>query len=161
MISKQQHILAEYIPLHKFFDISPAGIGIQIEQKLINQMEIERRKALEEQELVLRFMFEKEKKDAVQRAIEEEQRCCAELVESIRSEFEERLYEQLKAVETEIFTEPSTVIDDPQDDEANIPWKEKHNDAVMKAVKLLTKEFLEDLDAQKMALTVHFKGIIK
>lgn len=124
-------------------------------------MEIERRKALEEQEAVLRFMFEKEKKDAVERAIEEQQRCCDELIESIKSEFEERLQQQLNAVETEVLSELSTVVDDPNDDDANIPWKEKHNDAVMKAVKLLTKAFLEDLEEQKNALTTHFKGIIK
>lgn len=124
-------------------------------------MEIERRKGLEEQEQVLRFIFDKEKKQAVQRAIEEEQRCCYEMVENIKSEFEEKLHQQLKAVETEVFTELSTVVDDPCDDEANIPWKEKHNDAVMKAVKLLTKEFLDDLQEQKRTLATHYEAIIK
>lgn len=134
---------------------------MKIEQRLLNEMEIERRKGLEEQEQVLRFMFDKEKREAVQHAIEEQQRLCEEMMETIKSEFEEKLLQQLQAVETEVFTELSTVVDDPQDDEANIPWKEKHNDAVMKAVKLLTKEFLDDLEQQKKMLTAHFQGIIK
>lgn len=124
-------------------------------------MRIEKENALQEQEQVLRFMFEKEKKEAVQAAIEEEQRCCAELVESIKSSFEERLQQQLKAVEVEVLSDRSTVVDDPLDDDANVPWKERHNDAVMKAVKLLTREFLEDLEEQKKALKAHFAGVIK
>lgn len=128
---------------------------------MLNELVLERRKGLEEQEQVLRFMFEKEKRDAIQRVTEEQQRLFEEIMENYKSEFDEKLQQQLHAVETEVFTELSTVIDDPQDEEANIPWKEKHNDVVMKAVKLLTKEFLDDLEQQKKTLRTHYEEIIK
>lgn len=132
-----------------------------MEQKLRNEMELERRKGLEEQEEVLRFMFDKEKREAIQRAIEEQQRLFDDIMDNFKSDFDEKLQQQLNAVETEVFTELSTVIDDPEDEEANLPWKEKHNDVVMKAVKLLTKEFLDDLEQQKKALMAHYESIIK
>lgn len=136
-------------------------IGIKVEEKFINEMEIARLRGLQEQEQIMRYIFDKEIKEAIQRTIEEEQKSYAEMMKNIKSEFEEKLQEQLKAVETAIFMDSGAVVDDPQDDKINIPWKEKHNETIMTAVKLLTREFLEDLAQQKVTLTSHFKEIIK
>lgn len=106
-------------------------------------------------------MFDKEKRKAIQRTIDEQQQFYEKIIENIKSEFEEKFQQQLNAVETEVFTEISTVFDDPQVDETNIAWKEKYNEAVMKSVKLVTKEFLDDLNQQKEELTAHFQGIVK
>lgn len=127
-------------------------------------MELEKRNALEEQERVLRYMFEKEKARAVQAAVEEQKLICSEMIAQLRSEFEEKLQQLLEEPtkpRSPPSEPPSSILDDPEDEERNREWKEKRNAAVMYAVKLVTKAFLEDLERQKRTLVQHFEGVVK
>lgn len=135
-------------------------IGQGIEEKYWNEMEIEKKKALDEQAELLKFMFEKEKREVVKAALEEEQQLCRCIVENLKSDFEEKLQSELAALETKMLEDFDKLLES-QREEIEKEWQEKLDVAVQKTVQELTEKFLKDLETQKEELKLHYEAVIK
>lgn len=123
-------------------------------------MELEKQKSLQEQEELLKFMFEKEKRDIVKTAIEEEQQVCNCIIEKLESDFEDKLQVELAALEAKM-TESFDKLIEEKREEIEKEWQEKLDEAVRETISTLTENFLKDLQKQSEELTSHYESLIK
>lgn len=135
-------------------------IGMEIEKKYWNEMELEKRRALAEQEKLLQYLHEKEMRKAVQQAREEEQQLCQCVMENLKSEFEEILREELAKLEAEMIEQQNRLLEE-QAAALEKEWRAKLAYAVATTVKTLTEQFLEDLRKQSETLVLRYEALIK
>lgn len=135
-------------------------IGVEIEQKYWNEMELEKKRCLEEQEELLKFKFETEKRNIVQAALEEEQQLCNCIIENLKSEFEEKLQAELARLESEMSDNFDQILNERMD-EREKQWQERLDEAVKGTVKSLTETFLQDLQNQTEDLILHYESLVK
>lgn len=85
-----------------------------------------------------------------------ERAACQREIEKLMAEFEITLAEQLKELEETLREEYNTIIEN-QEQILQTKWEEKLNQEVDITVKMLTKQFLEELEKQEELLSQQFK----
>ncbi|KAI4461911.1 hypothetical protein MML48_5g00017532 [Holotrichia oblita] len=132
------------------------AIGYDIELKYWNEMELEKQKALLEQEEHLKIIAEKIKRVAVKMARDEEIAECENRFHDLTNEFEQRLKEELDSLEQEMLEYQESVVRDAiqscQDE-----WQVKLENAVQSTIDSLNRKFLKDLESQKQGLESRFR----
>lgn len=123
-------------------------------------MEIEKQKCLDEQAELLKFMFDKEKREIVKVAIEEEQQICNCIIENLKSDFEEKLQIELAELEARMTADFDKIFQE-QRGELDREWQEKLDEAVRGTVTTLTENFLKDLQKQTEELMCHYESLMK
>jgi hypothetical protein len=134
-------------------------IGAEIEQKFLNEMRIEKEKAVQEREDYLLKMFEVQKDKLVAEAREEEQSRYAQEMDEMRLYFENKIsqllwecYEQVQQLEEQMQIEI---------DSLNLLWQARLEEEIQDTVEKITEEFLEKLRLQEQVLVSIFTKQIK
>ncbi|KAH0809511.1 hypothetical protein GEV33_013280 [Tenebrio molitor] len=129
-------------------------IGAEIEQKFLNEMRIEKEKAVQEREDYLLKMFEVQKDKLVAEAREEEQSRYAQEMDEMRLYFENKIsqllwecYEQVQQLEEQMQIEI---------DSLNVLWQARLEEEIQDTVEKITEEFLEKLRLQEQVLVSIF-----
>ncbi|XP_018333092.1 uncharacterized protein LOC112904709 [Agrilus planipennis] len=135
-------------------------IGSVIEQKFLNEMELEKQRALKEQRETLEYLFEIEKQEAINATRAEERALCEERMLELNARWEEELQEELQLLEARLTAEFELLLQQ-QRDELEIIWQAKLDEAVRETTEKLTALFMEDLKRQEEELTKKFNEELK
>lgn len=120
-------------------------------------MEMEKKKALEEQEKYLKTIGERVQRCAIKMARDEDAAECERRFNELTAEFEYRLKEELDRLEQEMLEHQAQVVEAALR-ECAAEWAVRMENKTQETVEKLTKQFLEDLDRQKQELAENFRN---
>lgn len=125
-------------------------LGVEIEQRFINEYKTDKENALKERELYLRKVFDVEKARAVAEALEEEGRKHRDHMNAMRNAFENKIsqllwecFQQVANLEEQMRVEI---------DSLNVIWQRQLDIEIQETTERITLEFLEKMRLQEQVL---------
>lgn len=131
-------------------------MGAIWEQKLINEMRIEKEVALKIQEEYLNFLAQRRLNAAVAKVTEELTRKCEEETKLLMEVFEQRLATELEKLEAQLRAEFEETMN-RKEQELKEKFKENLGVYIKKTVDVLTEEYLRRLHEKEKELEKHYE----
>ncbi|XP_072380121.1 uncharacterized protein [Diabrotica undecimpunctata] len=132
-------------------------IGYKIELQFIKELEEKKQEALENQKEELTIEFQESIYHIIKDAEAKERANCQRELTRITEEFEQKLNEEITAMQADLETEFST-FSETHDARIISTWENKLHEAVEETTKNITKKFLDELAKQEQILSMHFKA---